>query len=452
MMKNNAERIIKNLGLVAFNSMQIQAQEAIATNDEVVLIAPTGSGKTIGFLFPVFELLNSSDVQVQCLVLSPTRELCLQIEQVWKKMGTGYKVNACYGGHSMQVEVKDLNVPPALLIGTPGRIADHIRRETFKLDGIKILALDEFDKSLELGFQDEMDFIISSLEKVERKILLSATNLSRLPSFVKIKNPFLITYNNDGVEVENLKLHRVISEEKDKLHTLFVLLCNLNNEAALVFCNHRDACERTALYLKSKGIVATVYHGGMEQTEREKALVQFRNGSVNYLITTDLAARGLDIPEMNHVIHYQMPIHENEFTHRNGRTARMQAKGNAYLLLSKLEKQPYYIKSEIKLFTLDTNTSKPKKPIYTTISISGGRKNKITKVDILGTFIQKGNLNKEDIGLIEVKDFNSFVAIKETKVFDFLRAIKDQKIKGNKYKIVIAKSVGFNTIDGEHES
>ena len=451
-MKNNSERIIKNLGLVAFNSMQIQAQEAIATNEEVVLIAPTGSGKTIGFLFPVFELLNSSDVQVQCLVLSPTRELCLQIEQVWKKMGTGYKVNACYGGHSMQVEVKDLNVPPTLLIGTPGRIADHIRRETFKLDGIKILALDEFDKSLELGFQDEMDFIISSLEKVERKILLSATNLSRLPSFVKIKNPFLITYNNDGVEVENLKLHRVISEEKDKLHTLFVLLCNLNNEAALVFCNHRDACERTALYLNSKGIVATVYHGGMEQAEREKALVQFRNGSVNYLITTDLAARGLDIPAMNHVIHYQMPIHENEFTHRNGRTARMQAKGNAYLLLSKLEKQPYYIKSEIKLITLDTNASKPTKPIYKTMSISGGRKNKITKVDILGTFIQKGNLSKEDIGLIEVKDFNSFVAIKETKVFDFLKAIKDQKIKGNKYKIAIAKSVGFTISDKEFDS
>jgi ATP-dependent RNA helicase DeaD len=452
MMKNNSERIIKNLGLVAFNSMQIQAQEAIATNEEVVLIAPTGSGKTIGFLFPVFELLNSSDIQVQCLVLSPTRELCLQIEQVWKKMGTGYKVNACYGGHSMQVEVKDLNVPPTLLIGTPGRIADHIRRETFKLDGIKILALDEFDKSLELGFQDEMDFIISSLEKVERKILLSATNLSRLPSFVKIKNPFLITYNNDGVEVENLKLHRVISEEKDKLHTLFVLLCNLNNEAALVFCNHRDACERTALYLNSKGIVATVYHGGMEQAEREKALVQFRNGSVNYLITTDLAARGLDIPAMNHVIHYQMPIHENEFTHRNGRTARMQAKGNAYLLLSKLEKQPYYIKSEIKLITLDTNASKPTRPIYKTMSISGGRKNKITKVDILGTFIQKGNLSKEDIGLIEVKDFNSFVAIKETKVFDFLKAIKDQKIKGNKYKIAIAKSVGFTISDKEFDS
>jgi ATP-dependent RNA helicase DeaD len=448
-MENKAKQVIDKLGIVAFNQMQKQAQEAIAAHQEVVLISPTGSGKTIGFLYPVFQLLNQKINQVQCLVLTPTRELCLQIEQVWKKMGTGYKVNVCYGGHAMQVEINDLNTPPAILIGTPGRIADHIKRETFKLDNVKILVLDEFDKSLELGFQDEMDFIINRLENVERKILLSATNLSRLPSFVKIKNPHLINFEKNVDELENLQLHHVISEEKDKLHTLFMLLCNLQNEAALIFCNHRDACERTVSYLNNKGIVATIYHGGMEQAEREKALVQFRNGSVNYLVTTDLAARGLDIPEMKHVVHYQMPIHENEFTHRNGRTARMQAKGNAYLVLSKLEKQPYYIKSELNIFTLDNNAARPIKPVFKTISISGGKKNKINKVDIAGTFMQKGNLKKEDIGLIEVKDFNSFVAIKETKISAFLKAMKDQKIKGNKYKIALAKDIIFDVIEKE---
>jgi superfamily II DNA/RNA helicase len=443
-MEKSAQQVIDKLGIVAFNEMQQLAQEAIASHQEVVLISPTGSGKTIGFLYPVFQLLSNKVNQVQCLILAPTRELCLQIEQVWKKMGTGYKVNVCYGGHAMQVEMNDLNVPPAILIGTPGRITDHIKRETFKLEGIKILVLDEFDKSLELGFQEEMDFIISHLENIERKILLSATNLSRLPSFVKIKNPHLVNYNKAIDEEQNLTLHLVISEEKDKLNTLYALLCNLKNEAALIFCNHRDACERTVTYLNAKGIVATIYHGGMEQAEREKALVQFRNGSVNYLVTTDLAARGLDIPEMKHVIHYQMPIHENEFTHRNGRTARMQAKGNAYLLISKQEKQPGYIKSKLDIFTLDNKAARPNKPEFKTISISGGKKNKINKVDIAGTFIQKGNLKKEDIGLIEVKDFNSFVAIKESKVFEFLKAIKDEKIKGNKYKIVMAKDIGFD--------
>lgn len=440
-MENSEQKVTENLGITSFNEMQIQAQKAIASNNEVVLIAPTGSGKTIGFLFPVLQLLNNNIGQVQCLVLAPTRELCLQIEQVWKKMGTGYKVNTCYGGHSMQIEMKDLNSPPALLIGTPGRIADHLKRETFNLENIKILVLDEFDKSLELGFQDEMDFIISQLKNVERKILLSATNLTRLPGFVKIKNPFLVHFDLEEKAAENLKLHLVISEEKDKLNKLYGLLCNLQNEAALIFCNHRDACERTVSYLNNKGIVASIYHGGMEQPEREKALVMFRNGSVNYLVTTDLAARGLDIPEMNHVIHYQMPIHENEFTHRNGRTARMQAKGNAYLLISKFEKQPSYLKSNLPVFTIDTKAKPPIQPVYKTISIGGGKKNKINKVDIAGTFIQKGNLVKEDIGLIEVKDFNSFVAIKESKISAFLKAMKDQKIKGNKYKITLAKDI-----------
>ena len=173
--------------------------------------------------------------------------------------------------------------------------------------------------------------------------------------------------------------------------------------------------------------------------QKEKALVQFRNGSVSYLVTTDLAARGLDIPSMKHVIHYQMSIHENEFVHRNGRTARMQAKGNAYLLLSKDEKKPNFIKTDLPIFSLKSNVSLPTKPVFATVSISGGKKNKINKVDIAGAFIQKGNLAKDDIGLIEVKDFNSFVAINAAKVNDFLRLIKDQKIKGNKYKIEIAK-------------
>lgn len=438
-MENTSLAVLNKLGLEKFNAMQIETHSTIAEHSEVILIAPTGSGKTIAFLYPLIEIFKPNLNQVQCLVLSPTRELCIQIEQVWKKMGTGYKVNVCYGGHNMQVEIKDLSVAPALLIGTPGRIADHIRRGTFNTRGVNILVLDEFDKSLELGFQEDISFIINQLEKLEHKILLSATALKSIPSFVKINKPQSIVFKKEQEQLDHLKLHLVISEDKDKLYTLFYLICNLNHEAALIFCNHRDACERTLSFLKSKGIVAAVYHGGMEQGDREKALVQFRNGSVNYLVTTDLAARGLDIPAMKHVIHYQMPVHENEFIHRNGRTARMLAKGNAYLLLSKLEQQPVYIKEELSVFNFNKNAELPVKPLYKTVSISGGKKNKINKVDIAGAFMQKGNLAKEDIGIIEIKDFNSFVAIKESKVVNFLRLIKEEKIKGNKYKIALAK-------------
>lgn len=440
-MENSTQPVLDKLGITAFNKMQIQAHAAILQHQEVILIAPTGSGKTIAFLYPLIEFFSSGNTKVQCLVLSPTRELCIQIEQVWKKMGTGYKVNVCYGGHNMQVEMKDLSVAPALLIGTPGRITDHIKRETFDVSGVSILVLDEFDKSLELGFQEDISYIINKLTQIERKILLSATDLKTIPGFVKIRKAETIVYQQEQEQADNLKLHLVISEDKDKLYTLFHLICNLQNEAALIFCNHRDACERTLLFLQSKGIYAALYHGGMEQADREKALVQFRNGSVNYLVTTDLAARGLDIPAMKHVIHYQMPVHENEFVHRNGRTARMLSKGNAYLLLSKQEKQPAYLPHELSNFILDKKADIPAKPSYQTVSISGGKKNKINKVDIAGTFMQKGHLEKDDIGLIEVKDFNSFVAIKSQKVSAFLQAIKDQKIKGNKYKIALAKAI-----------
>jgi superfamily II DNA/RNA helicase len=439
-MKNSQPVILKKLGIEALNEMQNNTSKAVLVSSEVVLIAPTGSGKTIAFLMPIYELLPKTVNQVQCLILAPTRELCLQIEQVWKKMGTGYKVNVCYGGHAMQIEVKDLSVPPALLIGTPGRIADHIRRSSFNVENIKYLILDEFDKSLELGFQEDMEFIINKIEPIEKKILVSATNLTRMPAFVNVHQPVLINDEKNVETIPDLSLYQVISEEKDKLNTLFNLICNLKSEAALIFCNHRDACERVKNFLKEKGIFAAVYHGGMEQADREKALVQFRNGSVNYLVTTDLAARGLDIPAMKHVIHYQMSIHENEFVHRNGRTARMQAVGNAYLLLSKTEKVPSYIKEKLTLYCIKTNVSLPNKPLFKTISISGGKKNKINKVDIAGAFMQKGKLTKEDIGLIEIIDFNSFVAINASKVNDFVALMKDEKIKGNKYKIALAKN------------
>ncbi len=442
-MVNQDTNFLEKLGIKSFNKMQIEAQQAIHNYSEVIIIAPTGSGKTLAFLYPIFQQLISNTSAVQCLVISPTRELCLQIEQVWKKMSTGFKVNTCYGGHSMQIEIKDLKVPPVILIGTPGRVADHIRRNTFHCNEVSILVLDEFDKSLELRFKDEMEFIIKELKNIKNKILLSATNLDIVPAFVGLKNIHIVNYSKVSNQQNNLKLQRVISEEKDKLNTLYNLICNLKNESALIFCNHRAACERAILYLKEKKIAAAIYHGGMEQVEREKALVKFRNGSVNYLITTDLAARGIDIPEMNHVIHYQLPLHENEFIHRNGRTARMNAKGNAYIMLSIDEKQPAYIKETLNIFKLSTIEKLPEKALYTTISISGGKKNKINKVDIVGAFIQKGNLTKSDIGLIEVKDYNSFVAVNSDKVKELLKLIEHQKIKGNKYKIAIAKDDNY---------
>lgn len=437
----HSNNLLLNLGIESLNEMQELAQETILSQPNTLLLSPTGSGKTLAFLLPVFELLQPEINAVQCLILVPSRELALQIEQVWKKMGTTYKINACYGGHSIETELKNLSNPPAVLVGTPGRIADHIDRGTFATNDIKTLVLDEFDKSLQLGFHEQMSFIIAKLNGLNKRILVSATSSIEIPKYTRVSHPAILDFLSDENENTNLNTQKVVAPDKDKLQTLFELICTIGSESAIVFCNHRDAAERISDTLNEKGIFSTYYHGGMDQEERERALIQFRNGSVPYLITTDLAARGLDIPEMNHVIHYHLPAKEEEYTHRNGRTARMLATGTAYIVVHEGEKKLDYINYEMPVFKVQNNPKLPKSPPYQTIYVSGGKKNKLNKIDIVGFFLQKGNLEKTDLGLIEVKDFISFVAVKSNKIKSFLTSIKDQKMKGKKYKIEVARNV-----------
>ena len=439
--KYHPNNLLLNLGIERLNEMQEVALDAIVNDNNVLLLSPTGSGKTLAFLLPIFELLQAEILSVQCLILVPSRELGLQIEQVWKKMGTDYKVNSCYGGHSIDTEIKNLSNPPAVLIGTPGRIADHIDRGTFRLDKIQTLVLDEFDKSLQLGFHEQMSFIIGKLTKLNKRVLVSATSDIEIPKYTRVVNPTILDFIPETQEKTNLIMKLVVSKEKDKINTLFQLICSLKSQAAIIFCNHRDAAERISDTLNTKGIHATYYHGGMDQEERERALIQFRNGSVSYLITTDLAARGLDIPEMKHVIHYHLPLKEDEFTHRNGRTARMQASGTAYIIAHEAEKKMEYLDYSMEVLPVDSATTLPKPPEFQTIYISGGKKNKLNKIDIVGFFSQKGKLEKGDLGLIEVKDFISFAAVKYNKVKDLLQNVRDEKMKGKKFKIEVARKV-----------
>ena len=440
--KHHSDNILLNLGIESLNEMQVVAHETIIDDSNVLLLSPTGSGKTLAFLLPIYEMLQPEIQSVQCLILVPSRELGLQIEQVWKKMGTDYKVNVCYGGHSIETEIKNLSNPPAVLIGTPGRIADHIDRQTFRIDKIQTLILDEFDKSLQLGFHEQMSFIIGKLPKVNKRVLVSATSDIEIPRYTRVLNPTILDFiPEEDDKINNLDLRMVQSKEKDKLGSLFNLICSLKSQSAIVFCNHRDAAERISDTLNEKGIHCTYYHGGMDQEERERALIQFRNGSVSYLITTDLAARGLDIPEMKHVIHYHLPSKLDEFTHRNGRTARMLASGTAYLIVHETEKKLDYIDYEMKVLNVDNITSLPRPPEFQTVYISGGKKNKLNKIDIVGFFSPKGKLETGDLGLIEVKDFISFAAVKYNKVKELLFNIRDEKMKGKKFKIEIARNV-----------
>ncbi|WP_353123450.1 DEAD/DEAH box helicase [Dysgonomonas capnocytophagoides] len=432
--------ILSNLAIDSLNEMQIAALDTIVKNPNILLLSPTGSGKTLAFLLPVLHLLDEGITKVQCLIVVPSRELALQIEQVWKRMGTKFKVNVCYGGHSIDTELKNLSNPPALLIGTPGRLTDHLDRKSFDTDFIQTLVLDEFDKSLQLGFQDEMETIIGRLSHLQKRVLLSATSDVEIPSFVKMEAPVILDYIEEEKN-ESLSVKLVLSPEKDKIETLFNLICSLDSEPALIFCNHREVTQRISDLLIQKGIQTGYYHGGMDQDDRERILVQFRNGSLNYLVTTDLAARGLDIPEMNHVIHYHLPSKESEFVHRNGRTARMHASGTAYIIQFKEDKMPDYISADLDVLQISKGKSLPNRPEYQTIYVSGGKKNKLNKSDIVGFFLQKGKLDKSDLGLIEVKDFISFAAVRSSAVKTLLSNIRDEKMKGKKYKIEVARNV-----------
>ena len=438
--ENQQTTILSNLGIDALNKMQFEAQRTIISKKNTILLSPTGSGKTLAFLLPILQMLSEDIKTVQCLVIVPSRELALQIEQVWKKMGTNFKVNVCYGGHSIETELNNLSNPPALLIGTPGRLTDHLERKSFKTDDINILVLDEFDKSLQLGFLEEMDTIISELPNLQKRVLLSATSDVEIPDFVGMKSSVTLDFTQEE-QNDSLSVKLVVSPEKDKIDTLFNLLCSLNSEAALIFCNHRESAERISDLLDAKGIYSGYYHGGMDQDDRERVLIQFRNGSLNYLITTDLGARGLDIPEMKHVIHYHLPAKEVDFTHRNGRTARMQTTGTAYIITYIEDIMPDYIPQGLDIFKLKEGKPLPKRPEYQTIYISGGKKNKLNKGDIVGFFLQIGKLDKYDLGLIEVKDFISFAAVKTPMVKSLLNNIRDQKMKGKKYKIEVARGV-----------
>jgi ATP-independent RNA helicase DbpA len=431
--------ILARLNIKSLNEMQLASIKSIEKSNNVLLLSATGSGKTLAFLLPLIKMLNTGNTNSQAIIIVPSRELALQIETVFKSMGTNLKVTCCYGGHLRETEENNLKQPPALLIGTPGRLADHIRRGNITIDSIETLILDEFDKSLELGFQEEMAFIIGSLKTIKKRILTSATEAVEIPAFIGIDHLVKLDFLADKSEDTGLSIKTLQSDGKDKLETLFRLLCMLGNRSAIIFCNHRESVERTSNWLKEKDILNVYYHGAMEQQERDVALCKFRNGTSNVLVTTDLAARGLDIANIRYIIHYHLPGSEDIFTHRNGRTARMDASGTAILILSPEEKLPDYIDAGAEQIVLPETATLPEKPQWSTLFIGAGKKDKLNKIDIVGFLSKRGLLKKEDIGLIEVKDFFSFVAVRKTKVSPTLQLIKDQKIKNKKVKIAVAK-------------
>lgn len=434
-------RALGCLKIESLNPMQEASIDAWTEGKDLILLSPTGTGKTLAYLLPLLDTLKPEAKGVQAVVLVPSRELALQIDQVFKSMNTPYKAMSCYGGRPAMDEHRTMKgMQPSVIIGTPGRMNDHLSKRNFDADTVHTLIIDEFDKCLEFGFQEEMATVVGQLPQLRRRFLLSATDAEEIPQFTGMNRTIKLSFLTSGEQASSrIHIYKVLSPVKDKLETLYKLLCTLGNRSTLVFCNHRESVERVGKYLQSQKLPCGIFHGGMEQDHRERSLYKFRNGSCHVLISTDLAARGLDIPDIDNVVHYHLPVQEDGYIHRNGRTARWEAEGNSYIILHAEETLPAYLKEEPEVFTLPDKTPRPSQPEFVTLYIGKGKKDKINKIDIVGFLCKKGNLNKEDVGRIDVKEHYSFAAISRKKTKQTLGLIRNEKMKGMKVLIEEAK-------------
>ena len=431
--QKSQSEILSKLGIQQLNPMQLAAEKAIRSSNEIILLSPTGTGKTLAFLLPLIQELDATLEEIQLVIIVPSRELAIQIEQVMREMGTGYKVNAVYGGRAGSKDRIEIKHRPAVLVGTPGRVADHLRREAFETGFIKTLVLDEFDKSLEIGFESEMRDILHLLPREKKMILTSATYGVEIPRFVGLKSPVTVDFLEE--KISQLQIKKVLSPTKDKLETLLDLLAHLGPQNGIIFCNFKDSIDRVSDFLSEHGISHGTFHGGMEQTDRERSLIKFRNGTYQILLATDLAARGIDVPEIKFIIHYHLPLRSEEFTHRNGRTARMNSDGTAYVLHYEKDTLPDFI-GNLPLEKL-SKSQLPGPSEWSTLFVSGGRKDKISKGDIAGLFFKQGNLSKEDLGVIELKTDCAFVGVKSATVELLLPKVNNTKLKDKKVRVTV---------------
>lgn len=431
---------VSRLGIDYLNPMQQEMLQAVRRERQLVLLSPTGSGKTLAYLLPLLQLLDSRKDMLQALVLVPSRELAIQTVDVVKRICSEARVLACYGGRPAMDEHRQINgLHPHLIVATPGRILDHIRKQNITPATVSHLVIDEFDKSLELGFQEDMKAIAAELSAIERRILLSATDSPSIPDFVGT-DYCRLSYLDDKEPVSSrINIRCVLSPEKDKLSTLKAMLCTLGTQKNLVFANHRQSVERIGAYLSSEKMMADIFHGGMEQRDRERALYRFMNGSCNVFVCTDLASRGLDIPDVDNIIHYHLPIDEESYIHRNGRTARWDNVGNAFLILGPEEALPPYVQLTEGEFRIPARLPLPSLPLWATVYVGKGKKDKISRGDILGFLTKIGALEGKQIGRIDVLPQWSYVAVERRAVKDLLSRIKGQKIKGIKTIFALAE-------------
>ena len=433
--------ILQRLGISQLNDMQEEALAAIVrSNDDVVILSPTGTGKTLAYLLPLVQLINEEKPSLQAIVVTPGRELALQSSEVLKSMGCGLHSMAVYGGRPAMDEHRELRkVCPHIIFGTPGRLNDHLVKGNIVADDVRFLIIDEFDKCLEMGFQNEMAILLGNLPYVKRRVLLSATESEVMPRFVNMGHTQRLDYRQEEEQVSSrVHIYFIESPQNDKLEPLRQLLLERGEESTVVFLNYRESVERVADFLRKAGFTLSAFHGGLEQKQREDALYRFANGSANIMVCTDLASRGLDIPDIDNIVHYHLPETEQNYVHRVGRTARWDKQGRSFFLLKAGEHIPDYVEETPTAYNLkaDADDSTPERvparPKMVTIYIGKGKRDKLSRGDIVGFLCKKGGLQGSEIGKISVEERFTYVAIAREKLRQVLKNTAGEKIKGVK--------------------
>lgn len=437
--KEITDNIREKLGIEKLNAMQRAMEKE--SSKHIVLLAPTGSGKTIGFALQLLRAVGKPCGKVQGVVIAPSRELVIQTAEVIRRIAVGLKVSAIYGGHSVVEEKATLSVAPDIVVATPGRLLDHMQRGRIDVATARALVLDEYDKSLELGFRDEMSRIVRRMRSLSLVVLTSATEPDELPDFVDLGGAAVIDFRGEAAPAEtrgDVRSMRVASDSPDKLSTLEALLHALQGRRVIVFVNYRDAAERVFSAMKAAGLPVGLYHGGLDQIDRDKAIVRFNNGTTPMLVATDLGSRGLDIDDVNAVVHYHLPSTPEAWTHRNGRTGRMGADGSIYVIEGPKENVPEFVTTDSD-FVPDPPQGRPAAATTATLFFDAGKKDKISRGDIVGYLCQQGGLPAAAIGKIDLRDRFAYVAVPRECVKSLLEEIKDKKLKGKKVRVSIAK-------------
>lgn len=444
---------LQQLGYTHPTLIQQQAIPIIFAGKDIAAQAETGSGKTAAYGLPILQNADNNIQQIQALIIVPSRELATQVKEEFKKLGkhiNNLKISAVYGGHSFSEEEKSFTHPPQILIATPGRLLDHLKRNTINLQKLRQLVIDEADKLLEMNFEEELNQILAFLPKKRQSLLFSAT----LPEKVKIligrtlANPEFIQADKKA-NPEQITFIAYKVPHVQKIPALLQLLSILGQPRSVIFCNTRERVEEIAQLLNRKGLAAEALHGAMEQINRDKALLKFKNGSVGFLVATDLAARGIHIAELGTVIHLEILREQASFLHRSGRTGRAGEEGTAYALLSS-EEESYmqrwnqninlqWRKLEKPTTSQVANTLDAATPEFVTLHVKAGKKEKISPGDIVGAIMAETGLAAAQIGKIEVHDHFSYVAVPYAEGKTIAEKLSNGKMKGRKIRVTLVK-------------